>query len=145
MPIQYMKDDVPFSLSLGSAYDIKKPIVTMTNRTTGQQTIIDYESLKPGQYMNIERSSFGYLPALIWRPNPQKFHYRAGEQYRVHIDGIFKNGIETPIRYTVSFFDMRQHLSKTPIQEIENYFEWDFWKEKFQDVYKKFKNDLKAR
>lgn len=119
MPIEYMSNDLPFSLSLSDDFSIDKPVITMKNIKTGSLTVINSSKLEKNQHLSISSEKYGYINALIWRPNPKKINYKAGETYAIHIDGITKDGIKTPIDYQVKFFKINNFLQE--ISSEQNY------------------------
>ncbi|GEK33040.1 Ig-like domain-containing protein [Kurthia sibirica] len=117
MPIQYSPNDLPFSLSLGASYSLDKPIIQMTNSRTGQQITIDSEKLKKNEHYSVSPSGYGKLQAIVWRPNSDVIHYKAGDQWTIHIDGLQKEGQVTYIEYKITLFDLQKSLPEIAVQD----------------------------
>lgn len=94
-PIQYANQ--PFSLFLGSHYDVKHAVVTIQNvKTAKKQTV-----KKP---MKLTKNG---LQAISFE---LKTAPKAGDKYRIKVSGLKKKGKSTSISYTVSLFDLQKSL-----------------------------------
>lgn len=96
-PIQYANQ--PFSLFLGSNYDVTHASVTVENvKTKKIQTV-----KKP---MKLVKNG---LQAISFE---LKTAPKAGDKYRINVSGLKKKGKSTSISYTVTLFDLQKSLSE---------------------------------
>ncbi len=111
MPTQLMTTSTPFSLSLGKNFTISNKVkITMKN---AKKTVsITSNSLKTGQHYSVSPSGYGYMNAIVWKPNTTDFAYKAGETYTIKITGLLKNNKATTINYKVKFFNLATALPK---------------------------------
>lgn len=116
IPIQFVQSRLPFSLSLGEAFEIDEPIIHMTNISTGQKIVIDSKKLTKGQHYSVSGDEMGSLEAIVWRPNTDKVDYHSGDQWKIRVEGLKKNGQDTFVEYVVNLFDLQ---TKLPELELE--------------------------
>lgn len=94
-PIQYANE--PFSLFLGSHYNVKNAVVTIENVATAKKQTVK----KPTKLTknSLQAVSFELKTAP-----------KAGDKYRIKVSGLQKQGKATSISYTVSLFDLQKSL-----------------------------------
>lgn len=114
MPVEYFYG--PWSVSINSdAYTAgSNTKVTLLSSMTGQQYVLDNSCTdKNGVYFNVETTSYGLGPAVIFEPNVD---FSEGDEVFVNITGLTdKNGRDTSINYSVRFFSMDSMKSVEPI------------------------------
>ena len=112
-----------FSVSLCSAYstpDINKITVEMTSEKLDKTWKLDKNSDDMyNDYLTIDTQNFGSGDCIIF--NVGKFP--KNDKITVKISGIYRNGKESPIEYTVNLFEMYPEpvgLSECEIEDIPN-------------------------
>ena len=98
-PVEYFGTDYPWSYSTGTAEDIEKVIVTLSNTNTGE--VKKFSKASSDGYFNVENNGYGLSGCIIFRPN--NVTYEAGNKYHVKIDGL--SGGMT-VEYDVKFFSI---------------------------------------
>lgn len=111
MPTQLMKTSTPFSLSLGKNFTITNN-VKITMKNAKKTVTINSSKLKTGQHYSVSSSGYGYMNAIVWKPNASDFSYKSGETYKIKITGLKKNNKATTINYNVKFFNLATALPK---------------------------------
>lgn len=115
-PADYLAG-APWSIQFGDKYSNKKqiykidkkflPKLTLTRLNDSKSFVFEHptagELEKDKNYYNVDYSSFGYGPAIIFRPSEVP---KPNERYRVKVENIVecKTGKKTSIEYELVFF-----------------------------------------
>ena len=95
MPIEFFRNNYPWTLSTGVYLD-KKVTVKITNKKT--KAVTKFDKYTNDKYL-INNDNFGQRGCVIFRPN---FKYSEGDSYRVDV-----NCTSFSVSYDVSFFNLK--------------------------------------
>lgn len=95
-----------YSITLGNTYDTpsrSKVTVDVTSKKLGKSWHLDSSSnTYAGNYLNVENSGYGMSKCIIFNVGDLP----EDDTVSVTVKGIYKNGVEKPISYTVNYFNM---------------------------------------
>ncbi len=110
----------PFSISLGSSYDTPSySEVTVRVTKNGDGSVFNLNSSNssyPNNYFNVENNGYGMRKTIIFCIG----EIDNNETYTVEIDGIYKDGIECPIKYDVNVFPISNPAPDPDVESPEN-------------------------
>ncbi|MDF2542840.1 MAG: Cysteine-rich secretory protein family [Herbinix sp.] len=109
MPTDYFGIDYPWSISMG--YDVCKENIQVTLVRLSDNRTWNFNSSEADGYFNVNNDGYGQTGCIIFRPNDIKT-YENGDKFHVNITGL-----NTPVSYQVSFFDL---VPVTSIKIINN-------------------------
>lgn len=144
MPVEYISSYIPWSVNLGRNYQIPTldtVKVTLTNLTTKQKWIFNKDSNLNAQvsdtkeFFNVENSWYGMDKCIIFRPPVNEISYSEDDRFEVSIEGIYENGQEKPVKYTVSFFSINDVPSDWAFNEVKAAVEIGLVPEDMQEKY----------
>ena len=122
--IYNQKEELEFSVSLGKALsgsgydelDASKITVNVVNEATGETISIDKNYTSPN-YFSVNNDGAGTNRCIIFSFGKCS----KNDIYDITITGITKNGVESPINYTVSLFDDESIISDAKSQVLSDY------------------------
>ena len=127
MPNEMVSDNdsgYAYSVNLNSCYDKPdrdKVVIKLTSKLLGKTFTFDNNSSKdpmqPVGYFDVSQSFIGFGNCLIFNPGPLP----ENDVVEVEISGIYKNGVEEPIKYKVNYFDMLDDSDYTLGFEQDSY------------------------
>lgn len=95
-----------FSVTLGNSYDtpsLDDVKVTVTSQLQNKTWTLDSTDTNTrGEYLNVNNSYYGLAKCIIFNVGT----FENNDVVTVRIDGIYKNGVESPITYDVNFFSV---------------------------------------
>lgn len=106
MPASYFGGEFPWSVSMGYVVDKSSINISLVRKNDGQEWNFSNSSADGEFYVN--NDSYGQKGCIIFRPG-NEIEYKAGDIFKVEITGL-----ETPVSYTVSFFDLEAADTGTP-------------------------------
>lgn len=112
MPIQYFGSHYPWSISMGQEVDISKVSVMIENMSDGEIWTFS-EEMSDG-YFTVSNEGYGRTGCIIFRPT--NIEYKAGDIFNVTITGT-----ETPVSYTVEFFDIEAEEKEYTASDVSAY------------------------
>lgn len=103
MPLEYVTDGYPWSISVGyeiNSADIQVELVRISDNKTWR-----FSSLSADGYFNVDNGGYGQRGCIIFKPNIERSEYRDiyvnGDKFRVTVTGL-----KQPLSYQVSFFNL---------------------------------------
>ena len=108
MPIEFFKDNYPWSLSTNRVLN-KKVKVMITNKKTNK--ITKFENITPDKFA-VENSNYGQVGCVIFRP---LFKYTEGDSFRVDVDCT-----DFSVSYDVNFFSIKCSHNKEFLGKINS-------------------------
>ncbi len=112
MPVQYFGSNYPWSISMGQEVDISKVSVMIENMSDGEIWTFS-EEMSDG-YFTVSNEGYGKTGCIIFRPT--NIEYKAGDIFNVTITGT-----ETPVSYTVEFFDIEAEEKEYTASDVSAY------------------------
>jgi len=98
MPTDYFGRDYPWSISMG--YEVDKDKVQVKLIRMSDEKTWNFSSTHSNGYFNVDNGGYGQKGCIIFRPDDVKY-YVGGDVFQVTISGL-----DTPVSYSVSFFDL---------------------------------------
>ena len=98
MPTDYFGIDYPWSISMG--YDVNKDNIQVELVRLSDNRMWNFSNASSDGYFNVNNDGYGQSGCIIFRPDDIE-NYANGDQFQVTITGL-----NTPISYQVSFFDL---------------------------------------
>ncbi len=105
-----------FSVNLGEEYDtpdISNVTVKLTSELQNKSWTLNSSSTDMySDYLNVENSYYGMAKCIIFNVG----EFENGDKVTVEINGIYKDGVSSPIAYTVDFFSVYDEIKPdTPV------------------------------
>lgn len=144
MPIEYFSSIIPWSINLGQEYDtpnINMVEVDLKNIRTGDRwdfnsTTNRNSSLSFGKgFFNVENGGYGMGKCIIFRPKFDSITIKKGDVFEVVVKGIYKDGKESPLKFTVDFFSLKGGPSSWALKEVMEANELSLIAKDFQENY----------
>jgi len=144
MPIEFITNYTPWSINLGKDYDVpqlEKLNIKLKNMVTKDEWTFNKHSNNNSrlstthEYFNVNNQGFGMDKCIIFRPNLADLNYNENDIFEVTIDGIYINGIESPIKYRVNLFSLMDSPSDWALKEVREAIDSSLVHEKFQSKY----------
>lgn len=127
MPIELMGQGLPWSVNLGTAYDLPSAStvnVTLKNLNSGKVYYFQESSNQdPNQsesrdFFTVNNEGYAMGKCIIFRPKIGDVSYNTGDRFRVTIQGLYRNGEPKTLEYEVDFFSMLDQPSSWAMKEL---------------------------